>query len=76
MLVCRSGIFSGSCPSGGRSVNHAVTIVGYGSQAGTDYWIVRNSWGTGWGDKGYILMKRGINQCNIETYAQYPIIKA
>jgi C1A family cysteine protease len=57
-----SGVFSGPCSS--SSINHAVTAVGYTS----DYWIVRNSWGTGWGQKGYIYMKRGQNICNINNY--------
>jgi C1A family cysteine protease len=56
------GTFSGPCSS--SSINHAVTAVGYTSE----YWIVRNSWGTGWGQKGYIYMKRGQNICNINNY--------
>ena len=56
------------------TVNHAVNIVGYGTDPSYgDYWIVRNSWGTGWGAKGYILMKRGINLCNIEAWAYYVV---
>ena len=49
--------------------NHAVTAVGYGTTNGTDYWVVRNSWGGKWGLNGYILMKRGVNMCNIEVKA-------
>lgn len=52
----RSGIFSGSCP-GGR--DHAVVIIGYGSQNGQNYWIIRNSWGPGWGENGYMRIARG-----------------
>ncbi|KAE9548792.1 hypothetical protein FO519_007993 [Halicephalobus sp. NKZ332] len=54
------------CPD--STVDHAVAIVGYGTANGIDYWIVRNSWGTGWGEAGYVRVKRGINYCNIETY--------
>jgi hypothetical protein len=58
----KSGIFTGPCSS--SSINHAVTAIGYNSQA----WIVRNSWGGSWGDNGYIQMKRGQNICNINNY--------
>jgi len=54
-----SGIFTG-CPGQGANVdiNHAVQLVGYGSQGGRDYWIVRNSWGAGWGEGGFIRILR------------------
>jgi KDEL-tailed cysteine endopeptidase len=52
----KNGIFSGSCP-GGR--DHAVVLVGYGSQNGQNFWILRNSWNTGWGENGYMRIARG-----------------
>jgi len=58
-----SGVFSGPCSS--SSINHAVTAIGY---KGSEYWIVRNSWGGSWGQGGYIFMKRGQNICNINNY--------
>ena len=43
------------------SINHAAAFVGYRTENGTDYLIVRNSWGITWGDKGYYRIQREIN---------------
>merc|ERR1712185_519021 len=45
---------------------HAVTLVGYGTLDGTDYWKVKNSWNEQWGDNGHFLILRGNNECGIE----------
>ena len=42
--------------------NHSVLAVGWGTLNGVDHWLIKNSWGTGWGDGGYIRVKRGT--CN------------
>ena len=51
----------------GESSNHAVTVVGYGTDedSGLDYWLVKNSWGDSWGLDGYIKIERGVSECNI-----------
>jgi len=70
----RSGVMSGLC---GLKPNHAVTVVGYGTEDGQNYWLVRNSWGSTWGLDGYFKLLRGPGQtgtgeCAIYTMPSYP----
>jgi len=68
-----SGVYSATdCVSTYAYLNHAMAMVGYGTDAtGTKYWIIRNSWGTSFGIKGYILVKKGVNMCGVETDVGY-----
>uniref|UniRef100_A0A0D9XGV8 Uncharacterized protein n=1 Tax=Leersia perrieri TaxID=77586 RepID=A0A0D9XGV8_9ORYZ len=77
----KGGIFTGPCNIPPK-LNHAVLVVGYGVTTTPDktkFWIVKNSWGDDWGEKGYIRMKRDVitpgGLCGIATYATYPTKK-
>jgi len=61
-----SGTWTDGC---GTDIDHAVTAVGFGS----GYWIVKNSWGTTWGDQGYIMMQRGVGGEGISGILNAPV---
>ncbi|KAL7090074.1 hypothetical protein ACP275_12G017500 [Erythranthe tilingii] len=69
-----SGVFTGEC---GKQLDHGVVAVGYGTENGVDYWIVRNSWGPDWGENGYFRLERNVagdpsGKCGIVVEASYP----
>jgi len=69
-----SGVLSGSC---GQNLDHGVLLVGYGTDddSGLNYWKVKNSWGSGWGMNGYILIERGTDDlCGVLAEPSFPIL--
>lgn len=71
----KSGIFSGKSECG-RTLDHAVLLVGYGERNGKKYWRIKNQWGPDWGQNGYMDISRDIsNHCGISTLGVVPIIE-
>jgi C1A family cysteine protease len=70
----RNGIYTPANGTCSAAINHAIMIVGYGTDSITKqkYWICRNSWGTGWGERGYFKIDANkANQCGISTWFWY-----
>lgn len=59
-MFYEGGVFSPEASSDEYNLNHGIVVEGYGSDetTGEDYWLVRNSWGSGWGEDGYIRLRR------------------
>ena len=75
-MLYSGGVYtSDKCKQGVQDVNHAVLVVGYGrSQVDGPYWIIKNSWGSNWGENGYFRIARGRNMCGIAICASYPVL--
>jgi len=73
----RGGVVTGEtktvCPAGWFDLDHCVLLTGYGkdNSTGYDYWNVKNSWGSGWGEKGFIRLQRGNNMCGVADEATF-----
>lgn len=66
------------CGRPSAKLDHGITLVGAGDENGQAYWIAKNSWGTGWGSRGYVHIKRdtgkGPGMCQIARDACYPVV--
>ncbi|XP_002977181.2 ervatamin-B [Selaginella moellendorffii] len=67
----KSGILSGKCDD---SLDHGVLLIGYGTEGGMPYWIIKNSWGTSWGEDGFMKIERkdGDGMCGMNGDSSYP----
>jgi cathepsin C len=79
LFYYNGGIFTGPPPkhegkteNGVRyweQTNHAVVAMGWGEENGHKYWIIKNTWGPRWGEKGYFRIQRGTDECGLESMA-------
>ena len=61
--------FPDEWPLGPRAAGHAIKLVGWGVDNGVKYWRVANSWNKWWGEEGYFRIRRGTDECGIESSA-------
>jgi hypothetical protein len=61
------------CKSSRGALDHAVLVVGYGTENGKDYWKIKNSWAADWGEQGYYRIVRGVNKCGLAMDAVHSV---
>lgn len=83
LMLYAGGIYDGTLGTCYGELNHGVLVVGYGQQPARfvphqirEYWTVKNSWGSAWGEKGFFRIRRGKNLCGLADAASYPLVQA
>jgi cathepsin F len=76
MQFYHRGVATPRCKTSLDAIDHAVLIVGYGTDGGKDYWTIKNSWGTKFGEEGYFRLRRGKGQCGVNKMATSAFAKA
>lgn len=83
---CEAGSIDDHSPCDPESLDHAVLAVGIGVQEGiqlddssttdsTQYWVIKNSWGSDWGEDGYYRLERGVNKCGVANMVVHSVVK-
>jgi len=73
---CEAGSIDDHTPCDPESLDHGVLAVGYGIQEGTEYWVIKNSWATEWGEDGYYRIERGTDHCGVANMVQHTVVKS
>jgi hypothetical protein len=72
----KDGVLTGAC---GTQLDHGVLLVGYGTEKGQAYWLIKNSWGDSWGEEGFGKLVRdqssGSGECGIQMNPSFPVVK-
>jgi len=69
----QSGVLYTSCP---QKSDHVVALVGYGVENGQEYWLIKNSWGTSWGEQGYVKLAKDnySGSACVQNWPSMPIV--
>lgn len=72
---CQAGSIDTHTPCSPTELDHGVLAVAMGVQEGTKYWVIKNSWGTEWGEDGYYRIERGSDHCGVSNMVQHSVFK-